>query len=116
MNPDKLRPLHDQIVVRRKPFDDTTKGGLFIPEIARAEHKVPRGRGIVLAVGPGKLATKRDPHDADKRVPTGKREPMDVAVGDEVVFSRLSGKPLDVPGDDILMITQEHILAVLEPD
>lgn len=115
MDPSKIHPCNAHILVRRKPEDETTPGGLLvIPERHRGERGLPRGRGTVLAIGPGSRETKIDPRDTERkrRVPTGRRIPVDVAVGSEVIFSRLSGIPVE--GDDeLVLIDEQHVMLAI---
>lgn len=103
-----IRPLHDQILVRRDPEDTVTKGGILIPEVAN-NPKLPRGRGVVLAVGPGRKHPK-----------TGARVPIDVKIGDRVVFNKLCGdKVRDDLGmqevtADLVLVDEGEIIAILE--
>jgi chaperonin GroES len=94
-----IRPLHDRIVVKRIEEDQTKVGGLFIPDSAKEKPQ----QGEVVAVGNG------------KRNEEGKLIPMDVKVGDRVLFGKYSGS--DVPktyGDDHLIMREDEILAVIE--
>jgi chaperonin GroES len=94
-----IRPLHDRIVVKRIDEDQTKVGGLFIPDSAKEKPQ----QGEVVAVGNG------------KRNDEGKLIPMDVKVGDRVLFGKYSGS--DVPktyGDDHLIMREDEILAVIE--
>jgi chaperonin GroES len=94
-----IRPLHDRIVVKRIEEDQTKVGGLFIPDSAKEKPQ----QGEVVAVGNG------------KRNDEGKLIPMDVKVGDRVLFGKYSGS--DVPktyGDDHLIMREDEILAVIE--
>jgi chaperonin GroES len=94
-----IRPLHDRIVVKRIDEDQTKIGGLFIPDSAKEKPQ----QGEVIAIGKGK-------HGDD-----GKLIPMDVKVGDRVLFGKYSGS--DVPkayGDDHLIMREDEILAVIE--
>jgi chaperonin GroES len=94
-----IRPLHDRIVVKRIDEDQTKIGGLFIPDSAKEKPQ----QGEVVAVGNG------------KRTDEGKLIPMDLKVGDRVLFGKYSGS--DVPkayGDDHLIMREDEILAVIE--
>jgi chaperonin GroES len=94
----KLKPLGDRIVV--KPKDDevsTTASGLVIPDTAKEKPQM----GDVIAVGPG------DFQDGD-------RLPMDVKVGDVVVYSKYGGTEIKVDGDDVLILSSRDVLAVAE--
>lgn len=100
----KLVPLHDQCLVRRLDVEKVTKGGLHIPQTGQHEHGLQRGRGHVIAIGPGRF----DKH--------GKREPMDVKVGDEVIFSRLSGAETRQLDDDLVFIEERQIMVIVDPN
>jgi len=89
----KIRPLHDRVIVKRE-----TPGGIVIPD--SAGEKPSKGR--VLAVGRGKI------------LEDGKVRPLDVKVGDKVLFGKYSGTEVKVDGDDVLVMREEDILAVIE--
>jgi chaperonin GroES len=92
----KLRPLHDRVIVKRSPEERTSPGGIVIPDTA-AEKPI---RGEVLAVGRGKI------------LENGETRPLDVKVGDKVLFGKYSGN--EVPGDkEYLVMREEDILAVI---
>ncbi len=95
-----IRPLHDRVVVKRIEEDaDKTSGGLFIPDSAKEKPQ----QGEVVAVGKG------------KRADDGKLIPLDVQVGDRVLFGKYSGS--DVPkafGEDYMIMREDEILGVLE--
>lgn len=94
----KLRPLHDRILVKRVEEETKTAGGLFIPETAKEKPQ----RGEVVAAGNG------------KKTEDGKVLPMDVKVGDKVLFGKYSGTEVKVDGEDFLMMREDDILAVVE--
>jgi chaperonin GroES len=94
----KLRPLHDRILVKRVEEETKTAGGLFIPETAKEKPQ----RGEVVAVGNGKITED------------GKVLPLDVKVGDKVLFGKYSGTEVKVDGEDFLMMREDDILAVVE--
>ena len=91
----KIKPLGNRIVVKRQEAK-TTKGGILLPETAQEK---PR-QGVVVAVGPGK---------ADEK---GKNRPLDVKVGDEVLFSSYSGTEYKLAEEDFLILSEEDVLAV----
>lgn len=94
-----IRPLHDRIVVKRLEEDETKIGGLYIPDSAKEKPQL----GEVVAVGNG------------KKTDEGKVIPLDVKVGDRVLFGKYSGS--DVPksyGDDHLIMREDEVLAILE--
>lgn len=97
----EIKPLGNQILVKRDSEEAVSPGGIVIPETAH-NSKVPRGRGVVIAVGPGK-----------RRKKDGKREPMDVQIGQRVIFSKFSG---DKVRDDLAMSDAESDLVLISED
>ena len=93
-----IRPLHDRVVVRRIEEVRTSPGGIVIPDSA-AEKPV---EGEVLAVGNGKIL-----ENGDRRV-------LDVKVGDRVLFGKYSGTEVKVSGEEVLVMREEDIMAVIE--
>jgi chaperonin GroES len=93
-----LRPLNDKVLVRRLDAEEKTKGGIILPEKAKEK---PR-EGIVKAVGDGKL------------LDNGKRASIQVKSGDRVIFSSYAGNEIKVDGDELLILGEEDILAVVE--
>jgi chaperonin GroES len=93
-----LRPLQDRIIVKRVEEETKTAGGLFIPETAKEKPQ----RGEIVAVGNG------------KKTEDGKVLPLDVKVGDMVLFGKYAGTEVKVAGDDYLMMREDDILAVIE--
>ena len=94
-----LQPLGDRLVVEVLEEDETTASGIVLPDTAREKPQ----RGRVLAVGPGQRSEQ-----------TGELIPMDVAVGDEVVFSKYGGTELRTGGEDLLILRQSDVLAKLD--
>ncbi len=94
----KLRPLHDRVILKRVAEDDKTAGGLIIPEAAKEKQ----ARGTVVAVGPGRSDD------------SGKRTALDVKKGDTVLFGKYAGTEVKVDGEDLIIVREEEILAVLE--
>jgi chaperonin GroES len=94
----KIRPLHDRVIVRRKEEDRTTPGGIVIPDSA-TEKPI---RGEVTAVGKGKI------------LEDGKVRPLDVKVGDHVLFGKYSGTEVKVEGEDLLVMREEDLMAIIE--
>jgi len=94
----KLRPLHDRVVVKRVDEEQKTAGGIIIPDTAK-EKPV---QGEVLAVGNGKL------------MEDGSRRPLDVKAGDRVLFSKYAGNEIKVEGEELLIMREDDILAVIE--
>jgi chaperonin GroES len=93
-----LRPLHDRVVVRRIDAENTSKGGIIIPGTAAEKPN----EGEVVAVGPG---TALD---------SGEIRPLTVAVGDRVLFGKYSPTEITLDGDELLVIRESDILAVIE--
>lgn len=94
----KIRPLHDRIVVRRKEEDETTAGGIVIPDNAKEKP----ARGEVLAVGPGKV------------LDNGDNRALSLNVGDVVLFGKYAGTEVSSEGEDLLVMREDDVLAVVE--
>ncbi len=94
----KFRPLHDRIVVRGVDAEERTKGGIIIPDTAKEKPQ----QGEVIAVGPG------------ARDENGKLQPLDVKVGDRVLFGKWSGTEVKIDGEDLLIMKESDIMGVLE--
>ncbi len=92
-----IQPLDDRIVVKRTEPEQTSAGGIVLPENAKEKPQ----QGKVLAVGPGKL------------LDSGERAKPDVAVGDVILFGKYSGSELTVDGDEIVILKESDILAKL---
>jgi chaperonin GroES len=92
----KLQPLDDRIVVRPNESEETTASGLVIPDTAKEKPQ----QGAVLAVGPGRRAEN-----------SGELIPLDVAVGDTVVYSKYGGTEISVDGEDLLILSGRDVLA-----
>jgi len=93
-----IRPLHDRVVIRRMEEERTSPGGIVLPDNA-TEKPV---RGEVLAVGNGKI------------LDSGEVRPLDVKVGDKVLFGKYSGTEVKIDGEDFLVMREEDIMGVLE--
>ncbi|KAA0893409.1 co-chaperone GroES [Oryzomonas japonica] len=93
-----LRPLQDRILVKRVEEETRTAGGLFIPETAKEKPQ----RGEIVAAGNG------------KKTEDGKVLPLDVKVGDKVLFGKYSGTEIKVDGEEFLIMREEDILAIVE--
>ena len=93
----KLRPLHDRVMIKRLEEERKTASGIVIPDTAAEKPD----QGEVLAVGPG------------KKNEDGKLVPVDVKVGDKVLFGKYSGTTVRVEGDEILVMREEDIMAVV---
>jgi chaperonin GroES len=95
----KLRPLNDKVIVKPTKAEEKTKSGLYIPEVAQEKQT----EGEVLAVGPGKVNEN-----------TGARSAIDLKPGDRVLYSKYAGTEFKVDGEDVLMLDEGDILAVIE--
>ena len=93
-----IRPLHDRVVIKRKEEERTTPGGIVIPDTA-AEKPI---RGEVIAVGKGKL------------LENGEVRPLDLKKGDKVLFGKYSGTEVKVDGEDLLVMREDDVMAVIE--
>jgi chaperonin GroES len=94
----KIKPYHDRILVKRLEEKEVKKGGIIIPDTAKEKPQ----EGEVIAVGPGKLGED------------GKRHPMDVKVGDKVLFGKYSGSEVKLRDEELLMIREDDILGILQ--
>ena len=94
----KLTPLHDRVVIRRIEEGETVRGGIIIPESAKEKPQ----EGEVLSVGKGKSNDE------------GKVFPLDVKVGDRVLFGKYSGTDIKIDGEDFLIMREEEILGILK--
>ena len=94
----KIRPLHDRILVKRLEEERTTKGGIIIPDTA-TEKPV---QGKVIAVGNGKI------------LEDGKVRPLDIKVGDKILFGKYGGQEVKVEGEELLVMREEDVMAVID--
>ena len=94
----KFRPLHDRVVVRRITALEKTKGGIIIPDSAQEKPS----EGEVIGVGPG------------GRDENGKLTPIDIKVGDRVLFGKWSGTEVKIDGQDLLIMKESDIMGVLD--
>ncbi|NNE04875.1 MAG: co-chaperone GroES [Xanthomonadales bacterium] len=94
----KLRPLHDRVIVRRMEEERMSAGGIVIPDSA-TEKPI---RGEVLAVGNGKI------------LENGEKRDLDIKSGDKVLFGKYSGTEVKVDGEELLVMREEDIMAVIE--
>jgi chaperonin GroES len=94
----KLRPLGDRVVIEPTPREEMTKSGIVLPDTAKEKPQ----EGTILAVGPGAF-------DND-----GKRVPIDVKAGDKVLYAKYAGTEFKVEGDELLIVSQKDILAIVE--
>ena len=93
----KLRPLHDRLVVKRLDNERKTSSGIVIPDNAAEKPD----QGEVLAVGNGKI------------IEDGKVRPLDVKVGDKILFGKYSGQTVKVDGDELLVLREDDVMAVI---
>lgn len=94
----KLRPLHDRVIIKRLEEERTSPGGIVIPDTA-AEKPI---RGKVLSVGKGKI------------LENGEIRPLDLKVGETVLFGKYSGTEVKVDGEELLVMREEDVMAVIE--
>ena len=94
----KIRPLHDRVIVKRLEEERVSAGGIVIPDSA-AEKPV---QGKVIAVGKGKI------------LEDGNVRPLDVKVGDKILFGKYSGTEVKVDGDDLVVRREEDVMAIIE--
>ena len=93
-----LRPLHDRVIVKRMEEERMSAGGIVIPDSAK-EKPI---RGEVLAVGNGKI------------LENGEKRALDINVGDKILFGKYSGTEVKVEGEELLVMREEDIMAVIE--
>ena len=94
----KIRPLHDRVIIKRLEEERTSPGGIVIPDSA-AEKPV---QGKVMAVGKGKI------------LEDGTVRPLDVKVGDKILFGKYSGTEVKMDGDELVVMREEDIMAIVE--
>jgi chaperonin GroES len=94
----KFRPLHDRVVVRRLEQDEKTAGGIIIPDTAKEKPM----EGEIIAAGPG--ARNED----------GKLVPLDVKVGDRVLFGKWSGTEVKIDGEELMIMKESDIMGIIE--
>jgi len=94
----KIRPLHDRVIVKRLEEERVSAGGIVIPDSA-AEKPV---QGKIVAVGKGKI------------LEDGQVRPLDVKVGDKILFGKYSGTEVKVDGDELVVMREEDVMAVIE--
>lgn len=93
-----MRPLHDRVIVRRQDPEQTSAGGIVIPDSASEKPM----RGEVVAVGNGRVTD------------TGEVRPLDVKAGDAILFGKYSGTEVKVEGEELLVMREDDIMAVIE--
>ncbi len=94
----RLRPLGDRVVITPSAREEMTRSGIVIPDTAKEKPQ----EGTILAVGPGRI------------LDDGSREQMDVRKGDKVLYAKYSGTEFKLDGEDLLIVSQKDILAVVE--
>jgi chaperonin GroES len=94
----KIRPLNDRVIVQRIAEEEVTKGGIIIPDTAKEKPQ----EGKVVAVGNGKV------------LENGTKLPMDVKVGDKILFGKYAGTEIKIEGEEFLMMREDDILGVVE--
>jgi chaperonin GroES len=94
----KFRPLHDRVVVKRVDAEEKTKGGIIIPDTAKEKPQ----EGEVVAVGPG------------GRDESGKLIPIDLKVGDRILFGKWSGTDVVIDGEELLIMKESDVMGVVE--
>ncbi len=92
-----VRPLHDRVLVRRMAEEEKTAGGIIIPDTAKEKPQ----RGKIVATGKGRVAED------------GKVTPLDVKIGDQILFGKYSGTELKLEGQEYLMMREEDILGIM---
>ncbi|MFY9154752.1 MAG: co-chaperone GroES [Bacillota bacterium] len=91
-----IKPLEDRVVVKPSTEEERTKGGIVLPDTAKERPQ----EGEVMAVGPGRL------------LDSGERAPMDVKVGDKVIFAKYGGTEIKIDGEEYIILRQSDILAI----
>jgi chaperonin GroES len=93
----RIKPLGDHVLIRRVEAEGVTKGGIVLPESAKEKPK----EGIVLALGDGRM------------LDSGERQPFQVKLEDRVLFSSYAGTEIKIEGEDLLLVREDEILAVI---
>ena len=93
----KVRPLHDRLLVRRIEEKEMAKGGIIIPDTAKEKPM----EGKVLAVGNGRV------------LENGKTLPLDVKVGDRILFGKYSGNEIKIDGEEVVIVREDEVLAIM---
>jgi chaperonin GroES len=94
----KIRPLQDRVIVKRLEEEQKTAGGIIIPDTAKEKPQ----KGEIIAAGPG------------KRQEDGRLQPLDIRIGDKVLFSKYAGTEIKVEGEELLMMREDDIMGVIE--
>src|SRR5437868_4408884 len=93
-----FRPLHDRVMVRRIEADEKTAGGIIIPDTAKEKPQ----EGEVIAVGPG------------ARDESGQLQPLDVKIGDRILFGKWSGTEIKLDGEDLIIMKESDVMGVID--
>ena len=93
----KLQPLGDRVVVKPTPREEMTKSGIVLPDTAKEKPQ----EGAIVAVGPGRI------------LDDGKREPMDVKVGQKILYGKYAGTEFKIDDEELLIVSQKDILAIV---
>ena len=93
----KIKPLADRVVVKPLPAEDKTKGGLFVPDTAKERPQ----QGEIVAVGPGRVTDE------------GKKIPIEVKVGDKILYGKYSGTEVNYDGEEYLIMRESDIFAII---
>ena len=94
----KIKPLHDRVIVKRVEEEQTTKGGIIIPDTAKEKP----AEGLIVAVGNGKLSED------------GTRQALEVKEGDKVLFGKYAGTEIKINGEEHLIMREDEIIAIIE--
>ena len=94
----KLRPLGDRVVVRPAAREEATRSGIVLPDTSKEKPQ----RGEIIAVGPGRVSDE------------GKQIPMEVKVGDTVLFARYAGTEFKLEDEELLILSEKDVLAIIE--
>ena len=94
----KMQPLGDRVVIQPTPREEMTKSGIVLPDTAKEKPQ----EGKIIAAGPGRLTDE------------GSREPMDVKEGDTVLYAKYAGTEFKIEGEELLIVSQKDILAIVE--
>jgi chaperonin GroES len=94
----KIKPLHDRVIVKRVEEEETTKGGIIIPDSAKEKP----AEGLIVAVGSGKISED------------GTKQALEVKEGDKVLFGKYSGTEIKINGEEHLIMREDEIIAIIE--
>ncbi len=94
----KIKPLHDRVIVKRIEEQETTKGGIIIPDTAKEKP----AEGMIIAIGNGIVSDD------------GTRQPLEVKEGDKVLFGKYAGTEIKIDGEEHLIMREDDIIAIME--